>query len=555
MARRRSKTSPRPRSHLVHAWIVTLAAVAGVSLSSCVTPGGKGDSVTPQTVADDANAEMDLDTQIQAHWARAGVTPAAEASDAEFMRRVYLDLVGRVPTEQEARTFLHHVSGQGKRRHLVHKLLEDPGFAEHWSDVYADLLIGLEPGGQSRRLHSSFHTWWAQQLQARTPYDQMVEQIITAAGEFAIDDAGPAAFMFRHGRKNRIEGVTTQASRVFLGVQLGCAQCHDHPYDDRYKQEDFYAMGAFFAQTRARLQKGPEGRGLRVLDRPRGEAHLPNADGSPGRVVAPKFLDKSYAQNPEGTRREQLAGAMLDSELLAKTLVNHTWAQLFGRGLVEPWDDLGGIADASHPPVLNYLAQQLIERGYDFHWLVEEIVCSQAYQRTSIGDPDTKAEQAFARAAVRPLSPRQLFRSLIVATGLEDSKHPSVRKRVEARREQALREYLFVFADDEAAQVDAFSGNVPQALLLLNGELGNRGVNVGVSPTVDRALGFYREDKAGRARPQAVASLILTAYGRDPEFTEAGYLERFLAEANDSPAAFEDLFFSLLLSSEFQTNH
>ncbi len=546
----------RGRSQLLHAWLIAGVAVFGVGLASCVRPGAQADANTP---ADEQPSEQStaskLDQLLDQHWARAGVKPAKAADDAEFMRRVTLDLVGRVPTEAEAEEFLKRTSGRGKRLHLVHNLIESPEFAEHWADVYADLMIGLEPGGQSRRLHASFRGWWAEQLQNRVPYNRMVQELLTVEGEYPVADAGPATFLFRHGKKNRIEGVTTEATRLLLGVQIGCAQCHDHPYDDRYKQSDFYAMGAFFAQSRARNKKSPEGRMVRVFDRPRGEARIPNADGTPGPVVAPKFLGRAVANDPQKTRREQLAGEMLNSELLAKTLVNRTWAQFFGRGLVEPWDDLGGEGDASHPPILNYLAQQFQQRGYDFQWLVEEIVLSKAYQRTSAGAENLEAQRAFAQAAVRPLTPRQLFRSLIVATGLETSQRRDIQRLVEARREQVLREYLFVFADDEAAEVESFSGNVPQALLLLNGDLGNRGVTVGASPTLDRALGFYADNKPEVARKQAIETLVLAAYGRLPSAEEQMAHERYLADAADSPAAFEDLLFSLLLASEFQTNH
>jgi len=523
-------------------------------MASCVTPRTEIKNADTTTPSVEQASEDKLDALLEAAWTQAGVTPAQLASDAEFARRLYLDLLGRVPTADEARTFLQ-VSGEGKRAQLVTALLEDPGFSEHWSDVYADLMIGLEPGGQARKLHSTFQAWWAEGIREQRPYNEMVADIITATGEQPIDVAGPAAFLFRHGRKNRIEAVTTEVSRVFLGVQLGCAQCHDHPYDDRYKQEDFYGMAAYFAQSRVRQAKGDDGRVLRIQDRPRGEARVPNPDGTPGKVVSPRFLGQP-ADGGDLTRREQLASSMLRSEMLAKTLVNRTWSQLLGRGLVEPWDDLGGPGDTSHPPVLNFLAAEFQQHGYDFPWLVRTIVLSSAYQRSSagIGDPE-KSEAVFARAAVRPLSPRQLFRSLIVATGLEASDRRDIRRLVENRREQVLREYLFVFADDEAAQVDAFSGNVPQALLLLNGDLGNRGVTVGASPTIDTALAYYRDQTPEVARKAAVSSLVLAAYGRLPTAAEARDLEGFLAAEADSPEAFEDLLFSSLLASEFQTNH
>ncbi|MGB1276738.1 MAG: DUF1549 domain-containing protein, partial [Nannocystaceae bacterium] len=379
-----------PRCRAGRSWAVVGAAVLGVGLAtglaSCVTPRAeikRADTTSPS--AFEAKGDK-LDALLAAAWTQAGVTPADLASDAEFARRLYLDLLGRVPTAGEARTFLQ-ASGEGKRADLVTTLLEDPGFAEHWADVYADLLIGLEPGGQGRKLHSTFQAWWAEGMSEQRPYDDMVYDILTASGEQPLEEAGPAAFLFRHGRKNRIEAITTEVSRVFLGVQLGCAQCHDHPYDDRYKQEDFYGMAAYFAQSRVRQAKTDNGRVLRILERPRGEARVPKSNGTPGKVVAPRFLGQP-AQASEQTRREQLATSVLSSEMLAKTVVNRTWSQLFGSGLVEPWDDLGGPGDASHPPALNLLAAEFQQHGYSFPWLIRKIVLSSAYQRSSAGPGD-----------------------------------------------------------------------------------------------------------------------------------------------------------------------
>ncbi|MCB9751594.1 MAG: DUF1549 domain-containing protein [Myxococcales bacterium] len=436
---------------------------------------------------------------------------------------MYLDVVGRVPREDEARRFLVD-TGHDKRARVVDELLASDAFAEHWGDVYADLLIGVDPGPE-RRVHGSTQAWLSEQFAAGRPYDELVADLLTAgADEASVDDPRAAGYLFAKGRQGRLEALTGETARLFLGVQLACAQCHDHPYDERYTQREFYGMAAYFARTRVRRGAGGPGT-IRIVDRPRGEAFIPTAEGEPGEQVSPRFLGAPLEPEGDESRREAFVRAMRASPLLAEAAVNRTWWQLFGRGVVEPYDDLGGEGDA-RPPVLQQLAGEFRESGYDMRALIRRIVLSRAYQRASTGaaegpDAIAAAERAFARAAVRPLSSRQLFTSLIVAAGLGDSDRAAARRLVEQRREQALREYLFLFNDDEMSAIDSFDGNVPQALLLLNGQLTNRGVTIGAGGTVKRALdGYARARDDEDARVNGLARLYLAAYGRPPSDAE-----------------------------------
>ena len=250
-------------------------------------------------------------------------------------------------------------------------------------------------------------------------------------------------------------------------------------------------------------------------------------------------------------RRAQLVTAIVGDPRFAEATVGQVWTRLLGRGIVEPWDDL--LDSDARPELLVLLAAEFRASNHDLRALIRRVVLSQAYQRSSVGpqtDPASiaAAEAAFARAVVRPLSAEQLFASVITVTGLEQVESRAFRRLVRQRREQALLEYQFVFSDDEMADADAFSGNVPQALLLLNGALTNQGVVARSGGSLDRILAAEQTTDA------RLTSLWLTVYGRSPSADELA-LGRATVGDGSRVGDWEDLMFAMLYSSEFASNH
>jgi hypothetical protein len=294
-----------------------------------------------------------------------------------------------------------------------------------------------------------------------------------------------------------------------------------------------------------------------VFDQRRGEARMRPPRSESEVVVAPKFLGRALPIPPDESRRPVLARALIESDLFAKAMVARTWTQLFGQGVVDPWDDLGAEHDARHPAILVRLAADFRASGYDIKALLRKIVLSPAYARSSVrpdGLPDDggAALRAFAQARVRPLSPEQLFRSLLTATGADQMVRRRNQDKGDRQIERALREYRFTFEDDEMADADTFDGSMPQALLLLNGEVTNGGARAGEDGVLDTILRSSR-DPAERLR-----EMFLAVYGRPPTAQEGRWLLPALGEASASAGgrrAYEDLFFSLLISSESVTNH
>jgi hypothetical protein len=517
--------------------------------------------------ADKAAAPAALDELLVGSWLKDDLKISPPATDGEFLRRASLDLIGRVPTLPETRAFLTDTAPD-RRARLVDRLLASPEYAEHFADVYAELLWRTDGSKRQSKIdRQDPRSWLVTAFNENRPYDRLVWDLLTASGD--VRENGAVAFIAARARGGGgPEALAGASARLFLGLQIQCAQCHDHPYDTRWKQEDFYGLVGYFARTRVRrdtsmmnpLEMGgmlPAGRvSFMVLDQRRGEARMRAPRSESEVVVQPRFLGRTPPGHGDDGRRQILARAVIESDLFAKAMVARTWAQLFGHAMVDPWDDLGAEHDPRHPPLLVRLAADFRNSGYDIKSLLRKMVLSPAYARSSIrpdgiADDGGAAVRAFARARVRPLSSQQLFRSLVTATGADQMVRRRNQDRADRQIERALREYRFTFDDDEMADADSFDGSMPQALLLLNGELTNGGTRAGEDGVLDGILRRSR-DPAERLR-----DMFLAVYTRPPTAEEAAWLLPQLTEGarKQGRQAWEDAFFALLISSESVTNH
>ena len=367
-----------------------------------------------------------------------------------------------------------------KRAKLVDRLLASREFGEHWADRYANLLWHEEVKHANR--DNDPRAWFVQAFNENVSYDRIAGVILAGRGD--VRERGALTFITSRLAAAGPEGLTASVARVFLGLQIQCAQCHDHPYDTRWKKEDFWGLVAYFAGARVRQDETMMGRTL-VVTEEAGTARMPVAGYESGVAVSPRFLGYRPRERTVESLRRTFVRAMLQSDLFPKTMVARTWSQLFGHGLCEPWDDLGGEDDPRHPELLVKLAEDFRAAGFDTKRLVRQIALSTAYARGAApppgapDDPQKKeaAIRAFARAGVRALSPEQLFRTLVVMTGADrwaKKKEKDRRAHAEAAG-RGMREFRFAFDDDEMGEVTTFDGSVPQALMLMNGELTNEG--------------------------------------------------------------------------------
>ena len=504
----------------------------------------------PAIAADPAQLSAKIDQYIDAGYKANGVTPAPLADDAEFLRRVYLDLAGRIPQVADVRTFLAD-KNPNKRRLLVQDLLGRSGYVQHFGNLWRrEWLPQTVSNPQFQFLGTQFEPWIRDQLRNNTPYDKIVREILIVPpagmnqfGGQGFDSSANAKTAFLQVNEMKPENVASAASRLFLGVKLECAQCHDHPFET-YSRVQFWEFASFFA-------------GLQPID-PRGrrapaEAIEIRALTIPGTQtkVAAKFLDGKMPEFKEKiSPRVTLADWMTapNNPYFARNAVNRMWANFFGTGLIDPLDEPGEKNPASHPELLDAMAKDFAASGYDMKYLIGAIAGSRAYQLSSAA-PGASAtnDRTFSRMRVRGLTPEQLFDSLAVATYFGDAQNP----RQFTGMSQARSEFLGKFATTE--RLSETQTSILQALTLMNGRLVGDLTSVHRSNLLSSVIEAPFFDTA-----QRIEALFLATVTRSPRADELKKLSAYVDKAGsseDSKKALADVFWALLNSSEFAFNH
>ena len=348
-----------------------------------------------------------IDALINARLQEQGTPAEVQCDDATFLRRVTLDLTGRNPTSGEVVAFLQNSSDK-KRDEVIDRLLQSPTCAAHLANIWSHWLL---PEMQDLQLPgagpSGLQTWLRNRFAENLRYDRLVADLLVASGP---TNAGPGLFFT--ALEGKPEKIAAKTSRVFMGVQLDCAECHDHPFD-HWKQRDFWGLAAYFAQLSADGMRGPNL--AEVTDRTDGEVKLPNSE----EIVAPQpLVSTGQSGLASGSRRQQLTLWLTAPEnpYLARAAVNRCWSLVFGRGLIEPIDDMRSIDMASHPELLRELSQHFAANGYNVRELLRMLVSSQAYQRCSmpVVSPaqDAIETRSYAAMPIKPLTSIQLANSL-----------------------------------------------------------------------------------------------------------------------------------------------
>lgn len=326
---------------------------------------------------------------LEAGWQARGITPAPECSDEQFLRRISLDLLGRIPTLAERTEFLQHPD----RQQWIDRLLASEEFSKFWAEQWTAQLYGYA-GDEADR--ETLAQWLEEQLRVGVPYDQTVTALISATGESAF--VGPVNFLLRYPEEPVIK-----VTRAFLGVRLDCARCHDHPFD-RWKEDDYRRMSRFFETLeREDLSNG----NVRLFDVPR--------EASP--EDRPRFLTGAEPRTSQW--RAEFALFLTRSKPFARNFANRIWYQLLGRGIVHPVDDVQRENPPVLPELLEWLADEARSSRFDVRHLVRLICNSRAYQLKSRlseqGLPASAAQELFALRTIKPLTPEQWHRSMSAA--------------------------------------------------------------------------------------------------------------------------------------------
>ena len=393
-----------------------------------------------------------IDQLLGQQAAREGIEFRGPASDGEFLRRICLDLTGVIPTVSQVRDFLNDES-PGKRALLIDHLLAHPSYALHMASVWRDLMLPTDASIDQLGGAAGLQRWLRRQFSDNLRYDRIVSDLIATTGG---NGETPALYFTAQGLDAK--KLAANSARIFLGVQIQCAECHDHPFD-RWTQRDFWGYAAFFARL-------SDANSQRLIDQPSGEVTLPDSK----EVVLPRYpgggaVEELYG----GTRRQQLSIWMASPEnpYLARAAVNRVWSILFGRGLVNPVDDLGPHNPASHPELLEELSAYFVANGYDLRDLFRTIANSQAYQRSSQVVRDKAVPiDAFASMPLKVLTAEQLYDSLsrCLMTGGMAERPLSLPGREDPQRQRFL-------ATMRANTRDAteYQAGLQQALTMMNG--------------------------------------------------------------------------------------
>ncbi len=502
---------------------------------------------------DAAALTLRIDDRLARAWKQAGVEPAAPVDDAAFLRRVSLDLVGRIPTVAEVRDFLGD-RDPAKRERTVSRLLKSGAFANHLATSLRRVWLPQADTPRFAGLADEFENWLAVRIRDKTPYDQLVRELLSVpstglrrAGGGRDEVGQPRSFL--SANEFLPENLAAATTRAFLGINLECAQCHNHPFA-RWTRDQFWETAAFFArpgaESKKREEKGPAQGRRGVL-----ELTIPSTN----RVVSASSLTGETLDWPE--RLEADTGRLVLAKWVttdrnpyfARNAVNRLWAHFFGAGLVEPLDDLSGEDPAGQPELLEELAGNFASSGFDLASLVKALVLSRAYQLRADGSADGVSEggpRLFARMPVRGLTGEQLYDSLRVAAGLPVERLDlATNDAVRSRRRFAAR-----FLIERPAEAER---SVAQALTLLNGKLSTELTDPAKSPTLGAVADAPFLETRGK-----VETLFLAALGRTPHEDETApfitHVEKTGA-ANDPVKAMADVFWVLLNSTEFNTNH
>ncbi len=524
------------------------AAEAAAAQKPTPTPSTKAPDKSDTVKSAPARPAGDVAQLIDEHIARklaeAKVSPGPRASDAEFLRRAYLDLTGVIPTAEKARAFLDSTDPQ-KREKLIDELLAGENYGKHQADLWIPKLFPRDSGNRFV-LREPLVTWLADNFNKNTPWDRFVSDLVTASG--SVED-NPAVTFFLANRS--VDKLTDAVTQNFLGVQLQCAQCHNHPFTG-WKQTEYWGMATFFSKVQPQNPKNPNRGGdnktIGVRELPT-KTRLRNFFPDSAKTVPAKFLG---GPEPKMAEREPYRPVLAkwltapENPYFARAMVNRTWAQLFGRGFVNPVDDMHDDAIASHPELLDALTKDFVASGFDLKRLVRGICESQAYQRTSKAAGGETDPALFARMAVKVMTPEQLFDSLALVTGLDKQM-----ARVAAARPQAAKRrngggprdqfVQFFLAGAEQPSTTEYEGGIPQALKLMNSRLSG-------NPASARALA-----PPGTRPAEAFEAIYLAALSRRPTTAEVAQLREYMAQANTPNEAYSDILWAVLNSSEFTT--
>ncbi len=555
------------------------ATSAGVSKS--VVPA-KGTYGIPQVAY--------INELIRKGWTDAQVTPSGRATDGEWCRRVYLDVLGRIPTVPELTAFLNDRSSD-KRLKLINMLLTDDEtvgitrgikdygyleeYANNWTSIWSVILVGRPQREENQQRSLSSRAGLQQSLrrafQKNKPYDNMVVVLVGATGSNTPgekDYNGAVNFLTGKMEENGVQA-TAKTAQIFMGLQVQCTQCHNHPFNE-WKQNRFWELNAFFRQTKTKVDRGMQRMVNNVelgSNNFKGEGSTPNKaelyyelrNGMVG-VAYPVFVDGTEISKSgyvkEIDRRDELAKLIVTSDFMPQVIVNRLWGHFLGYGFTKPIDDMGPHNPPTHPELLEKLALDFRKNSFNIKELIKWIVLSEPYALSSLSnktnektdDPSLGEKPKFSRFYLRQMRAEELYQSLVVSTQADNVAASAEEQ--ESTRAKWMGQFTIAFGTDEGDDATTFNGTIPQILMMFNGDLVKKATNVQAESFLGKLVNSRMSDR------DKLNYLFMAALARYPTSQEAQGTQALIALKNgNTSGALVDVWWALLNSSEFILNH
>ncbi len=555
------------------AWLMGLltAGVLTLDLRAAETkpaypasPNAENVKVIPdawKTAPDKPATSAEIDALLTKEQKAEQLKPAPQTTDEQFIRRAYLDLTGKLPTPEEVESFIKSKDPE-KRKKLIDELLGKEEFARHWAGYWRDVIVSRATDPRLRRIGGrAIESWLFEQFKENRNWGDIARDILTASGALRYDDTsknnGAMYFLLAHIGADAVNERAAETSRVFLGIQIQCAQCHNHP-TDLWKREQFHELAAFYTKLRERpVRDGQRIVGYELVAFGRGEHQMPDKDNPrQSTTVHPKFL---LGQEPDkgmsdADRRKALADYVTskDNYWFSAALANRVWGELMGQAFYLPVDNMGPLQQATYPDVLLRLAASFRATDYDVKEMFRLVMNTETYQRQTRLGETTDEHLHFAGIYPTRLRADSLWDALSKVLGPMQGPPPSDGRRPPGGGFFAARfglQGMFkdTFDFDPSTKPDEVEGSVPQALLLMN----NPTLNSKIKATGDTTLAKIL--KASPQDDEAIRSLYLHTLARKPSASELEKCLDYVKKVGNREEAFEDLLWTLINSTEFQT--
>jgi hypothetical protein len=547
-----------------------VAAESPAQSAPVSTSSADGASRAPESHVDHINQ------MVEQVWSDYELRPSKPASDGEWCRRLFLDVIGRIPNVKELNTFLSN-KDEDKRQKLVDMLLYDDEyteeFARNWTTVWTNLLIGRTGGNDRNSMISreGMQKYLRDSFAREKPYDKMVHELVTATGTTTPGDAdfnGATNFLIDKVNEEKAALATAETTKTFLGLQVQCTQCHNHPFND-WKQQKYWEMNAFFRQVRAYPggRNARDGGIARLVDEDfagdnrnrleEAEIYYELRNGIVN-VAYPVFVD-GEAIDRSGyvnvvNRREKLADLMINSPYFHRSIVNRMWAHFMGYGFTSPVDDLGPHNTPTNSELLDYLASEFKAADNDLRTLISWIALSRPYGLSSSrtrsnekDDPLLGESPKFSHFYLRQMEAEQLYESLLVATQADQEGSYEEQER---RKNTWLRQFTTAFGTDEGQESTSFNGTIPQVLMLFNGDMIREATSTKKGSLINRLANADMNDV------KKVEQLFLAGLSRRPNGKERDMAKAiFAARSGNKLEALKDVWWVILNTNEFIFNH